>query len=325
MMKGFLVICLCALACCPGCDSTEKKSLKNEFPRIEIPAMLTSGDALKYTVKHYWDKFTDSSRVAAVREAGQTGKNTGWVLGIDSVKFEEAFGEYAAAVNYLQSGDNATVGSSVRNLIRKADRMAVAGDSSLLFRLMSYFEKYFYNPNSPYLNEEVYIPAVQGILEAKALGELDKMQYEYQLKISELNRVGTPAADFAYATTNGKGSLYDLKADYTLVFFNNPDCPACSEIREILQADPGVSGLVENGRLKILTMYIDEELELWRKNREKYPREWIYAYDNRQILRDNNIYGLRAIPSLYLLDKTKKVLLKDANVNQVIAALNNLA
>lgn len=325
MMKGFLVICLCALACCSGCNSTGKKSLKNEFPRIEIPAMFTSGDALKYTVKHYWDKFTDSSRVAAAREAGRPGKNTGWILGIDSAKFEEAFGEYAAAVNYLQPGDYATVRSSVRDLIRKADRLAVAGDSSLLFGLMFCFEKYFYDPNSPYLNEEVYIPAAQGILEAKALGELDKMQYEYQLKISELNRVGTPAADFAYATTNGKGSLYDLKADYTLVFFNNPDCPACSEIREILQADPGVSGLVESGRLKILAMYIDEELDLWRKNREKYPREWIYAYDNNLVLRDNNIYGLRAIPSLYLLDKRKNVLLKDAGVNQVIAVLNDLA
>lgn len=325
MIRGFQIFCLFVIACCSGCNSTEKKSVNNEFPRIEIPAMLTSGDALKYTVKHYWDKFTDSGRVAAVREAERPAENTGWVLGIDSVKFEEAFSEYAVAVNYLQSADYATVNSSVKDLIRKADRMAVAGDSIFLFRLMHYFEKYFYDPNSPFLNEEVYIPATQGILEAKALGELDKMQYEYQLKISELNRAGTPAADFAYATTNGKGSLYDLKADYTLVFFNNPDCPACADIRKILQADPGVSGLVENGRLKILAMYIDEEVDLWRKNKEKYPREWIYAYDDKQILRDNNIYGLRAIPSLYLLDKTKKVVLKDANVNQVIAALNNPA
>ena len=77
--------------------------------------------------------------------------------------------------------------------------------------------------------------------------------------------------------------------------------------------------LVKRGELKVLAMYIDEDLTAWRENSGKYPNEWIYAYDHNLVLRDNNIYGLRAIPSLYLLDKEKRVILKDAPVGDIIS------
>ena len=55
--------------------------------------------------------------------------------------------------------------------------------------------------------------------------------------------------------------------------------------------------------------------------KEKYPDEWIYAHDPYLILRDNGIYGLRAIPSLYLLDQDKRVLFKDAPVGKIVSYL----
>ena len=39
---------------------------------------------------------------------------------------------------------------------------------------------------------------------------------------------------------------------------------------------------------------------------------------------ENELYGLRAIPSLYLLDKEKRVILKDAPVEIVIEYLNTI-
>ena len=79
--------------------------------------------------------------------------------------------------------------------------------------------------------------------------------------------------------------------------------------------------MVSVGKVKVLSMYIDEDLKGWSENRNKFPQEWIYAYDHNMILRDNNIYGLRAIPSMYLLDKEKRVILKDAPVGKVISYL----
>ena len=46
--------------------------------------------------------------------------------------------------------------------------------------------------------------------------------------------------------------------------------------------------------------------------------EWVNGYDKGQILTNELHYDLSAIPSFYLLDKDKKVLLKDADWRQVL-------
>lgn len=46
--------------------------------------------------------------------------------------------------------------------------------------------------------------------------------------------------------------------------------------------------------------------------------KWINAYDKEQVLTRDLLYDLSSIPSFYLLDKEKKVLLKDADWNQVM-------
>ena len=52
---------------------------------------------------------------------------------------------------------------------------------------------------------------------------------------------------------------------------------------------------------------------------------WIDAYDAEQTILNQNLYDLKAIPTLYLLDKDKKVLLKDASVGQIEVYLHGLA
>ncbi len=337
MLRIVQIICFSALALCSGCNSSLKDTgdIKRAFPRTEIPAMISSKEEiLKYKVKHYWDRFLDSVRLARTEQLRSEIKGSptdSLILGIGSAEFEAAFGEYSYLVNYLQPTDYHTVRTSLKKLFERADGIAYSGDSSFLFRLMDLCEKYFYNPNSPVLNEEAYIPALEGILSARSVDELSKMQYEYQLKISSLNRIGSLAADFDYSTVKEasggnriKGSLYSIKADYTLIFFNNPDCFSCADIKEMLKTNPAVKSLTGNGRMKILVMYTDDQLDTWSKNRKSYPDKWIYAYDHNFILRENNIYGLRAIPSLYLLDRDKEVLLKDAKAEKVIEFLQQV-
>jgi hypothetical protein len=213
----------------------------------------------------------------------------------------------------------AVVEAPVQELFANLDSLALSGEKKPLLKVMQLMEHFFYDPNSPVLDEEIYLRALNGILAAKSLSDLDKMQYQYQHMICSLNRVGTPAADLTFRQMTGKnGTLYGIKGDYTLLFFNNPDCNACGEILQTIVNSPLV-GLIESGKVKVLAMYIDEQLDAWKRNRDKFPKEWIYAHDPNMILRDNNVYGLRAIPSIYLLDKEKRVILKDAPVDKVIS------
>ena len=326
-MKNILFpIALSAIFLFAGCNGSNKSSRKQagpvEFPQVQLPSYINdNAQAVSYMARNYWDKFF-------ALESGTGADLSGTVRGVDSISFEKAFGMYAQLLSMTKPKDMEV---SVRELFANLDSLALQGERKPLLSVMSKSEHYFYDPNSPVLSEEIYLRVLNGILAAKSLSELDKMQYEYQHRICSLNRVGTPAADFAFRELNGRRSsgeamafgryveknLYDIKGEYTLIFFNNPDCSACGQILDAITHSP-LMGLVKSGELKVLAMYIDEDLTAWRENSGKYPKEWIYAHDHNYILRDNNIYGLRAIPSLYLLDKEKRVLLKDAPVEDII-------
>ena len=86
----------------------------------------------------------------------------------------------------------------------------------------------------------------------------------------------------------------------------------CKQLREQISGSPMLSEMIERGRLKILALYPDEDLTEWRNYRDHIPASWINAYDAGCLVRENGTYDLTAIPSLYLLDSDKRVLVKDS-------------
>lgn len=111
--------------------------------------------------------------------------------------------------------------------------------------------------------------------------------------------------------------MYRVKADYLLLFFYNPDCHACKEITDQLAASPVVNAWIKDNKLKILAVYPDEDLDAWKNHISYMPASWINSYDSTVSLKNDEIYDLKAIPTLYLLDKDKKVILKDVTFNQI--------
>ena len=82
--------------------------------------------------------------------------------------------------------------------------------------------------------------------------------------------------------------------------------------------------MISQGRLAVLNIYIDEDLQAWREYMPIYPEEWYNGFDPDLVIRTDNLYNVRAIPSLYLLDSDKRVIMKDAPENKVFNYLNNL-
>ena len=78
-----------------------------------------------------------------------------------------------------------------------------------------------------------------------------------------------------------------------------------------------LSELIKKKKLTILSLYPDEGLDEWRKHRNEFPAEWINGYDKSFTIKTKNLYDLKAIPTLYLLDANKKVLLKDATTQAI--------
>lgn len=208
----------------------------------------------------------------------------------------------------------------------KVEKFQTADTSSNVF---GFFEKmvpkYLYDPNSPVRNEDLYLPYVSRLAVSEYSDPDLKPSYSFETQMCSLNMIGSPAADFIFTDLAGKRhTLYGVKAETTLLFFTNPGCPACKEIIESLTSDGKIADLVASGRLAVVNVYIDEELDKWRENASAYPKNWYNGYDQSYIIRSDVTYNVRAIPSLYVLDSEKKVIMKDAPVENVLPYLDNL-
>ena len=72
-------------------------------------------------------------------------------------------------------------------------------------------------------NEEFYIPVLEAMIASPVLNETEKIRPQARLKLAQKNRIGTKALNFTYTLASGaQGSLYQLKAEYLLLFINNP-------------------------------------------------------------------------------------------------------
>ena len=119
-------------------------------------------------------------------------------------------------------------------------------------------------------------------------------------------------------------SLYDTHSEYTLLLFSNPGCPACREIISMLKGSSIINSMEQQGRLALLSIYIDEDLSAWHQGLSDYPDDWITGYNQDLSIRDALVYDVRAIPSLYLLDRNKAVIFKDISTGMLMLQLETL-
>lgn len=117
------------------------------------------------------------------------------------------------------------------------------------------------------------------------------------------------------------GRLSQLKSDYTLLFFYAPDCTSCQEFERVLSEIPFFLDIQEKGILRVLAIYPDEDENEWLLKSSKMPQGWIVGWNKQGDIRSKTLYEIRATPTLFLLDKQKKVILKDATLDQIIRHL----
>lgn len=288
-----LILAAVGLAACGGRAPRRPAATTAEMPAVFLPAIAPAALAPEERVEwlrwHYWDNFDFA--------------DTTFLARADTLQLFEAYARY---VQLLFSAP--TDGAPMDSLMRRA---AVSRPMLDYFAMLA--DRVLGDPNSPLRNDEFYIPVLRAQLSSPWYDEYERLAPEYRLSLASQNRIGEQANDFRYTLASGAtGTLYGLRAEYVLLFINNPGCPMCREIREAISASPMLTELIEHGRLRVLALYPDENLDEWRAYREQIPASWINAYDDGCVLREKGLYDLSAIPSLYLLDAQKRVLVKDA-------------
>ncbi len=306
-MKSLL--CISAVALLLILSACGGKSPKKEaasapksyaFKYVQPPVQATDEDKFAYMCEHYWDRFDFA--------------DTMYVHKADTVEMLRAYAAYVA--NFV----GPTNQEPIRVLMQKASASRPMFDYFVMLA-----ERVLNDPTSPLRSAELYIPVLEAQLVSPWRDEVERIAPQYDLHQAMQNRIGHKANDFRYTVASDRSStLYALKYDYVLIVINNPGCPMCRSVEEAIMASPMLTELQAQGRLKVLAIYPDEDLGEWRKYAPHMPDIWINGYDKGCRITSEESYDLRAIPSMYLVDRDKTVLVRDSvSVGEIEAAIMN--
>ena len=317
MKIKFMIICT-AVVLATGCANNRKAEQFTAlpFPASVPPAMMEEPqDRAKYLAMRWFDQITDPSRTYPCDSA--------LVSGVLRSDIEQNFANWTSVLDMVEL-DYAR--KSVSHLYDRAAECEKKDTNSNVFETFTdLMVKYLYDPNSPLRNEDYYSAYSERLSKSDLVEPVMRDKYVRETSLSALNRIGTKAADFRFTDVRGKSySLYGIRSEYILLFFSNPGCNACKEIIDVLNGDPKISSLINEGTMKVLNIYIDEDLEAWKSYMPIYPEKWYNGFDPDLVIRGETLYNVRAIPSLYLLDKDKIVIMKDAPENRLFDYLSRL-
>lgn len=316
MKTSVLIPVTLLLVLLSGCRTKPQESAApqlRDFPYPTVPAVYVDPDERRdWILDHFWDAFLSGDGLC----------DTSAVLG---VRRSDVEGQVALFAQELEQLPLPEAQKKMRRFFSQVEERQAADTASHVFLLMEEIvSRYLYDPNSPVRNEDLYLPYVEGLAASRFTREEARPGYVYEARMCALAPVGSVAPDFRFTDARGRTRrLHDVKARTILLFFSNPGCYACLEIINTLEAVPGIRDRIARGDFAVVNVYIDEDLAAWRAYEPNYPRDWLCGYDPDGLIRSDRIYNVRAIPSLYLLDGQKRILMKDAPVERVVSWLQN--
>lgn len=272
-------------------EQTAPAAEKVTFPMVAVPDEITDPQArAKYLGEHFWDNVDFATASEALVEQGLI--------------------DMASIFPLLNSE---TLISSMTALVKKAET-SKAG----LLKMLSLADKYLYGTASPLYNEAAYRGLLQSALISKALNKADKEPYQKQLVILEMNNEGSAAVDFDMQLVDGsKAKLSDIEAPVSILFFYAADNLDCKLQRFRLTQARLVNYLQRAGGIKIVAVCVEGDKAAWEKFRADSPKEWLHVFDASGKIKSENLYDLRTLPRLYLLDEQKTVLLKNTKADDI--------
>jgi len=234
------------------------------------------------------------------------------VIGSDALA--QAFGVWAQILMSLPEPEAARYS---RHIIS-----AGHGHPQMQTQLYDLAQELLNDPNSPYRNEELFLPVLEAFATDSGIPATDRLRPQYLLEQLSKNRKSTLAADLTITKADGSTvQLYKWISasnsdQLVLLYFFNPDCHDCERVGAILTGDPSITVPVAQGKLRIAAIYPDKDLESWNAHKsDAYPATWLVGRLATDVQRDR--YYLPAIPNLYLLDSKGVILLKDAPIETI--------
>lgn len=190
--------------------------------------------------------------------------------------------------------------------------------------LIASLEEMLSEPTWDYHNEELFAKVMEHASTASCLSDNERLRPKSMLEVVHKNAPGTAANEINYETLDGsRHKLSDISTPYTLIYFNDPECLSCAKVKERLDTTTLLKGMVSDSTLTVLGIYPLDNVKEWKA--EPFPSYIINGWDWEQKVDGEMTYDLMTMPMFYLLDRDKRVILKnEASLNRVLKVIGKL-
>ena len=267
---------------------------QQSFPYPAIPDTLRSVEQRAgYLSEHYWDNynFADTLLLKSKEVTEQ-----GFVNFIDILnRFNlDNASKGVAHKDIAQKGitrkDITQQGIAQKDITQKGiacfTRKAFS-NAAAKERFENLIEHYFEDQLSPVRNDRVYLIFLEEMKNSPCFDETEKERIAFKIKTTNKNLPGDIAINFKFKDENGKEhQLSDYKDQKVILYFYDPDCENCHEVSAWLKQQTIPADI------KVLKMIADNHISY--------------------------IYSLKNMPTIFLLDKENKVILKDCTAQELI-------
>lgn len=304
--KISLLLCILTLpfveAGCQANVSSKERKEHSRFVLPEIPSDLqTMESRLDYMTRHYWDHFDF--------------KDTAYIHLPDIT--EQAIVDY---IDLLCDLPRTQREDCVVGMLGKA-----SVEPLMLRYIVSVLHEYWAIPQSPFYEATFYEPVARYILSSQHFYEADKSRAAFELRMSQINNVGTMANDFKYILPSGmEQQMSKISSPYLLLLFYDPDCHNCQDLLSQIKSSERLQELIADKKVKVLAMYPLDDVAAWKQYKDNIPATWLNGYDKDLSIQNGLLYNLVNMPSIYILDSQKRVLQKDVDIRGLTDFLDRL-
>lgn len=257
---------------------------QQSFPYPAIPDTLRSVEQRAgYLSEHYWDNYNFADTL---------------LLKSKEVT-EQGFVNFIDILNRFNL-DNASKGVAHKDIAQKGiarkdiTQQGIACFTRKAFsnaaakeRFENLIEHYFEDQLSPVRNDRVYLIFLEEMKNSPCFDETEKERIAFKIKTTNKNLPGDIAINFKFKDESGKEhQLSDYKDQKVILYFYDPDCENCHEVSAWLKQQTIPADI------KVLKMIADNHISY--------------------------MYSLKNMPTIFLLDKENKVILKDCTAQELI-------
>jgi peroxiredoxin len=136
------------------------------------------------------------------------------------------------------------------------------------------------------------------------------------------NLIGKLAPELLLTDSAGtKVSIRKINADYTILYFWSYDCGHCKK------ETPHYLDLYhkyKNKDVKFVGISTKLERDKWLNYIKEHQLDWYNLYDPTGQTRMHELYDIYSTPTIFLLDKDKKIIAKRINYEQIDMILDDL-